>query len=312
MFNRREHSNKMVHEIGLIVWVLVLMGFALIFVVMATREADANDSNKDSPPRAWAGWCEARDDLGWHFYCDPEVERRKAEAAAKAQKAISSAPDPAEAVTPPVTDNATSASPSATARIATMRKNLTELRALAILEPTHEHVEAYMREQARFMDMAGAFSDRFRRVLWSTPDLDYESKHPQGNLAKKATQAKLYQTRQSMMAGLNSRYGLIYVGTQKCPVCKIYGPHLRRFAGDWRLTVLAVSADGTPLSGWPEAVPDQGQLAKMRVTRKIVPLTALFDKQTNDVQLLGVGFLADDELIYRIHTITNQETKDAS
>jgi len=241
--------------------------------------------------RQWAGWCEGRDDLGWSFYCDPQEERRKAEDRAQEPAGL---PQPPEAQAPP----------SALETLDGMRAHLAELRAAAILDPSHEKVEAYYREQARFMDIADAFAGRVRRVLWSTPDLDYEAVHPQGNLAKKAVQADLQRTRQTMMATLNRRYGLIYVGTAQCAVCKIYGPHLRRFAADWKLGVLAVSADGSALSGWPEAVPDRGQLAKMQVGRNIVPLTILFDRQTHRPRLLGVGFLSEEEIIYRIHSLT--------
>ena len=306
--NRHGTGRNFDHDIILSVWCLVLVAFTFgVILIIAQAQAGLPDNRFGD--RQWAGWCEGRDDLGWSFYCDPEEERRRAEEAARMREAPS---EPPETRVPEAPAPETPAEPSAVARMDAMRAHLDELRAAAILEPTQENVEAYMREQARFMDMANAFSDRFRRVLWSTPDLDYEGVRPQRNLAKKATQADLFKTRQATMAGLNQRYGLIYVGTARCPVCRIYGPHLRRFAGDWQLTVLAVSADGSALTGWPEAVPDRGQLAKMQVTERIVPLTALFDKQTRRVRLLGVGFLSDEELIYRIHTLTADGSTDVN
>ena len=273
----------------------------------SAARADAGDGFGQ---RQWQPWCETRGDLGWHFYCDPDKTQAPPEPSpetrAEAEIETEPAPDPQP-------DNATSTSAftSATARITAMRAHLQELRALAVIEPTHEHVEAYMREQARMSEMAGLFADRWRRVLWATPDLDYETHHPQTNLAKKAVQADLHSVRQAMMASLHERYGLIYVGTKRCPVCRIYGPHLRAFAGRWKLTVLAVSADGSALAGWPEAVPDDGRLARMNVRTPMVPLTALFDRADNTVTLLGIGFLAGEELIHRIHTLTSQETGDA-
>ena len=302
--NDRDTGNDTRNETTLAIWCLGLFAFTLgvlLLISVAVANTAGNGRNDGFGERQWAGWCEGRDDLGWSFYCDPEEERRKAEEAARL-KAVPQEPAEAEAPEPPAPE--TPAKPTAVERIDRMRANLAELRATAILHPTHENVEAYYREQALFMDLANAFSDKVRRVLWSTPDLDYEGVHPQGHLAKKAVQAEMYETRQTMMAGLNRRYGLIYVGTARCPVCKIYGPHLRRFAGDWQLTVLAVSADGSALTGWPEAVPDRGQLARMQVTERVVPLTILFDKQTHRPRLLGVGFLSDEELVYRIHTLT--------
>ena len=287
----------------------MLSAALFLFMALHAGAARAGDGfGERFGDRAWAGWCEGRADLGWNFYCDPEEERRKAEEAARLQ---ATPKQPAETLDPEPPTPETPPEPSAVETIDGMRAHLDELRAAAILRPSDENLEAYMRAQARFTGMAGDFAAAWRRVLWARPDLDYEAVHPQGNLAKKAAQADLFTTRQRMMAGLNQRYGLIYVGTSQCPVCTIYGPHLRRFAGRWKLTTLAVSADGTPLTGWPEAVPDRGQLARMRVTRRIVPLTALFETGTRKVTLLGVGFLSDDELVHRIHTLTTPEDGDA-
>ena len=276
----------------------------LLLAVVATARADAGDGFGQ---RQWQPWCETRADLGWHFYCDPDEASQTLEPPPEAKAEVESETEPDNSAAAPLP-----ATPeSATARITAMREHLLELRALAVLKPTHANLEAYMREQARFSEMAGLFADRWRRVLWATPDLDYETHHPQTNLAKKAVQADLHSVRQTMMASLPERYGLIYVGTKRCPVCRIYGPHLRAFAGRWKLTVLAVSADGSALTGWPEAVPDRGQLARMNVRASMVPLTALFDRTDSAVTLLGIGFLAEEELIHRIHTLTSQETGDA-
>ena len=292
MFDRKKQNGDVsMFEVLIAVWLLVLVMLVLILAFLAGSAA-ANGTRDGFGDRAWAGWCDRRPDLGWSFYCDPDEERRRA------------------AETRPVEEPAKEPPQTAVERITAMRAHLAELRAAAILEPSPANVEAYYREQARFMDMAGAFSDSVRRVLWSTPDLDYEGVHPQSNLGKKAAEADLFNTRQRMMAGLNQRYGLIYVGTKQCPVCTIYGPHLRQFAARWQLTVLAVSADGSALSGWPEAVPDKGQLARMQITEDVVPVTALFDKDSATVTLLGVGFLADEELIFRIHTLTTTATYD--
>ena len=300
---RRKPRDAGLSDIALAGWCLALVFLVILFLMLAFHagRASASDRSGDSfGDRAWAGWCDIRPDQGWSFYCDPEAARRRAEAEARQQEQANKE----EGAIPP--------EKSATETIADMRAHLLELRAKAILHSTPENVEAYYREQARFMDLAGSFSDTVRRVLWANPDLDYEAVHPQSNLGKKAAQADLYNNRQQMMASLGQRYGLIYVGTRTCPVCTIYGPHLRQFAARWQLTVLAVSADGSRLSGWPEAVPDRGQLARMQITEDVVPVTALFDKENAKVTLLGVGFLADEELVYRIHTLTTRTTGNSS
>lgn len=250
--------------------------------------------------REWQPWCETRTDLGWHFYCDPTQQKPskpKPPEKATSKKAVA-VPEP-------------TAAPTATQQIARIRADTQMLKARAILEPTPSNLEAYMRKQAALTEMASRFADVWQRVIWHNPELDYESRHPQSNLGKKAATAQLNKDRRAVMARLHQRYGILYVGTARCPVCKIYGPTLRRFAGQWHLSVLAVSADGSALSGWPEAVADTGQLTNLGMPKGLVPLTALFDKTTNNITLLGVGFLADEDLMARIYAQTKEGIGDA-
>ena len=61
------------------------------------------------------------------------------------------------------------------------------------------------------------------------------------------------------------RYGLIYLGSEKCPACRVFGPLLRAFALRHGLEVLAVSTTGGALEGWPEAVADEGRAERLGI-----------------------------------------------
>ncbi|MGE6062503.1 conjugal transfer protein TraF, partial [Klebsiella pneumoniae] len=56
--------------------------------------------------------------------------------------------------------------PSAVDRMAAITKQLDELKAKAILEPTEENVIAYVRFQREQLDRASTFSDVWQRALW--------------------------------------------------------------------------------------------------------------------------------------------------
>ena len=64
-----------------------------------------------------------------------------------------------------------------------MRRALEESRAVAILEPTPDNVAAYLYLQQESLQRAATFSDVFRRVVWSTPELDYTLTRPVGALS---------------------------------------------------------------------------------------------------------------------------------
>ena len=241
------------------------------------------------PAREWRGWCgDPKEDpsLGWHFYCDRAAPGRPAEP---------EAPSPPARLPP--------AGPAAIEEIERMRQELEESRAVAILEPTPENVAAYLHLQQESLQRASIFSDVFRRVVWSTPDLDYTLTRPAGALAKQLWSDDRLAAVQSALANLGERYGLIYLGDAGCAGCRVFGPLLRAFALRHGLDVLAVSLTGEALEGWPEAVPDNGRAAELGLDGAPVPAVVLFDTETGQVLPVSFGVVAEDQLAERIYAL---------
>ena len=239
----------------------------------------------------WRGWCgppggEPR--LGWHFYCD----RDEADFEEAWDRIVPALPG----------------TPSATERIAALRRALEEARAQAILDPAPANVRAYLSLQQATLERAAAFSDAFRRTVWSSPDLDYTLTRPVGALAKQLWSDTRREEREALLEDLGQRYGLIYLGHSDCPECRVFGPLLRAFALRHDLDVLAVSMTGEALEGWPEAVPDNGRAARLGLAGAPAPAVVLYDTETGDVLPVGFGVLAEDELAERIFVLTARET----
>ena len=176
--------------------------------------------------REWRSWCGVdASPLGWHFYCD----RNEPEEEVQTTKTPSAA--------------------SATERIMATRRAMEEARAQAILEPTPENVTDYLRLEQEALQSAAAFSDAFRRVVWANPGLDYTLRRPVGALAKRLWSEERRAEREGVLAELGKRYGLIYLGSDRCPSCRVFGPLLRSFALRHGLEVLAVSTTGGLLEG---------------------------------------------------------------
>ena len=250
----------------------------------------------DTRAGEWRAWCEdagAGASLGWHFYCDREEERREAE------------PPP---VLPPPAPPAGADTPSATERILELRRALEEARAEAILDPTPAKVAAYLELQRAALQRAAVFSDAFRRTVWATPELDYTLKRPVGALAKRVWSDGRREARNTALASLKNRYGLIYIGHAGCGGCRVFGPLLRAFAMRHGLDVLAVSLTGEALEGWPEAVADNGRAARLGLGGGPVPALVLFDTRTRRVLPVGFGVMAEDEMAERIFALTALES----
>ncbi len=251
-----------------------------LFLTLTTLPAQA---------REWRSWCgaETSSPLGWHFYCDRD-EKKDEEA-------------PVMKASPPVQP------PNATERIMATRQALEKARAQAILEPTPENVTAYLRLQQEALQSAAAFSDAFRRAVWANPGLDYTLRRPVGALAKKLWSEERRAERDSALARLRMRYGLIYLGSRECPACRVFGPLLRAFALRHGLEVLAVSMTGGALEGWPEAVPDKGRAARLDIKVSVLPAVVLYDTKTKRAIPVSHGVVAEDLLAGRIFALTARE-----
>lgn len=245
--------------------------------------------------REWKDWCGnpgAEASLGWHFYCDQ---------AAPSNRAARGRTEP-EAFEPTVP-----AGRQATAEIDRIRQELEESRAVAILEPTPQNVASYLYLQQESLQRASTFSDAFRRVVWSTPELDYTLTRPAGALSKQLWSDERRAAQEHALATLGERYGLIYLGDAGCAGCRVFGPLLRAFALRHGLDVLAVSLTGEDLEGWPEAVPDNGRAAQLGLEGAPVPAVVLFDTETGQVLPVSFGVVAEDQLAERIYALTELE-----
>jgi conjugal transfer pilus assembly protein TraF len=221
--------------------------------------------------------------LGSWFYCDKPKAKPKTALAA-----------------PPA-----AAPPSADAQLKAIGRQLDELKARAILEPTEANVVAYVRFQREQLDRSSTFADVWQRALWQNPDIDYTLQRPVSTLGKRAWMDNRAADRRAAMSQLSKRYGLFYFYAQSCGVCEIQSPILKSISDSNHFSVVAVSMDGGPNKVFPNYVVDSGQRARMGLPGKATPALVLFDTVTKRPIPIGTGLMAADEIIDRIFMLTN-------
>ncbi|AOH87261.1 conjugal transfer protein TraF (plasmid) [Sphingomonas panacis] len=194
---------------------------------------------------------------------------------------------------------------SAADRIAAISKQLDELKARAILEPTEANVIAYVRFQREQLDRASTFSDTWQRALWQNPDLDYTLQRPVSTVGKRLWLDNRKADRDAVLTNLGQRYGLFYFYAQSCGACEVFAPILRSVTDSHRMSVMAVSMDGGPSKDFPNYVVDSGQRSRMGVPGNETPALVLFDTQTRRTIPVGYGVLSADEIMDRIFMLTN-------
>ncbi|MDD1449703.1 conjugal transfer protein TraF [Sphingomonas sp. H160509] len=218
--------------------------------------------------------------LGQWFYCErPKAKQSTPQASAQPQQ-------------------------SSTARLKAITKQLDELKARAILEPSEANVIAYVRYQREQLDRASTFSDTWQRALWQNPDIDYTLQRPVSTVGKRAWTDNRAATRDQVLSRLGQRYGMFYFFAQSCAACEVFSPILRSVAESHRITVMAVSNDGGPSRQFPNYVVDSGQRQRMGVPLA-TPALVLFDTVTRKTVPIGFGVMSADEVMERIFMLTN-------
>ena len=244
------------------------------------QDAQDRDDSVESNARGDDFYCGERK-LGQWFYCT----KPKAVVPAKSL--------------PPV------AVETAAERLAAITRQLDELKAKAILEPSQENVIAYVRFQREQLDRASTFSDTWQRALWQNPDIDYTLQRPVNTVAKRAWLDNRKADRDQVLTNLGQRYGLFYFYAQSCGACEVFSPILRSVADSHRMAVMAVSMDGGPSRDFPNYVVDSGQRARMGISGNETPALVLFDTATKRTIPVGYGILSADEIMDRIFMLTN-------
>ena len=267
--------------------VLVLAITLLIDAALSPAFARGTASKPIIPPNNAARtsadelYCEKRK-LGYWFYC--------------------SKPKPPETETLPPELQA-----SASEQLEAVTKELRELKAKAILQPTRENVIAYIRFQREQLDRASLFSDVWQRAIWQQPDLDYTLERPVSTLAKRQWQDARSASRDTLMSNLGNRYGLFYFFAQSCGACEVMSPIVKSVSGRWKLTVRAISTDGGPSRHFRNYTVEAGQRARMGLKPKITPALVLWDSAQSRAIPIGYGIISADELQDRIYLLTSKE-----
>lgn len=257
--------------------ILGLVLGAVLFAQPAAAQSDA-EMQKGDP-----FYCDERK-LGYWFYCEKEKPK-------KGKQKEQAKPDV-----------------NAAAKLAMVSKQLDELKARAILNPSPQNVSNYIRFQREQLDRASTFADMWQRVLWQTPELDYTLERPVNNLAKREWTRVRKGAREDVMRSLSERYGVFYFYSSSCGACDIAGPIVKGVSDRFSITVKAVSMDGGPNTSFPDFLIDTGQYSAMGLDGNgQVPALVLYDTEARRPIPIGFGIMAADEIMDRIFALTQTQ-----
>ena len=216
-------------------------------------------------------------------------------------------PDPKKA---PVQPRKPTVKPKALAEISSVeefRKELDRLRDVAIMSPSEQNIQAYLYGNKLMMDRASLFTDQWRRVVWKTPDLEFNQHYPQANAATLEAKRLADARRGQDLATIGKTYSLLYFFRSDCPLCKIQAPALALFAKEYGIEVQGISMDGIIPPDLPLPSPRIDNGISYFVTAgegvNTVPALFLVSHDRKQVDPLGVGVIAVEEIAERIRIV---------
>lgn len=252
---------------------LALMAALPAITAHAAEQAEAQ--LPDPAESAIVYWQQHRE--GWFWYRDPPPPKAR--------------PSPKEPATPP--------KPRELADFEAMQQRLETLKRVAVMNPTDDNLMAYMRFQRMVMDRSQVFADRWQRLVWREPSLDYAAEgRPTNTLAIAAFDERQRERDAAAVRQLAATHGLVFVFRSDCPFCHRFAPVLKRFAQSHGLTVLAISLDGGTLPEYPDARPDNGMAT--RLNARAVPALYLTQPSRREFRPVGFGLMSDTDLLERI------------
>jgi conjugal transfer pilus assembly protein TraF len=251
-----------------------LLAMAAALPVAPSWAQGANDDTKAvaADPEDAAYWLRNRE--GWFWYRDPPLPSRRP-----------SPPEPKP--------------PRELADFEAMQKRLEELKRVAVMNPTDGNLTAYMRYQRMVMDKSERFAERWQRLVWTLPELDYGlTGRPTNALAINVFDEQQRDRQAQAVRSLAATHGLIFVFRGDCPHCHRFAPILKRFEQEFGFTVLAISMDGRTIPEYPNAKADNGMAARLNATA--VPALYLTAPATREIRPVGFGVMSMTDLVERI------------
>lgn len=178
-------------------------------------------------------------------------------------------------------------------RVKQVRENFDEIQAKAILEPTLENVVEFQRAQ----NAAFGRADEFQKMLMLAALLEANAKDQHFN-SPASRQIYFDQEAGNLekeIKNLTKTYGIFFIFKNDCPYCHQFAPTVKELITTYGFEYKAISKDGLPPEGvplkeFPEAVLDNGTIAKLN-PEGIYPCLLLVNPRTGEVIPLAKGLI---------------------
>lgn len=266
-------------------------------LVLAALIISPSISAKAVSPLDYKSAFQCDDKLKFNWYCE-EAELPVAEKPLDEKPQPPVTPPPAPAPVPEKIEKEPEI-----AEFAKIQERLQELLQVAYVNPTDENLYNYIEYQNNVTNKAAIFADKWQRVQWLKPELDYSQRFPTAGMAKAVNQQVINKNQDLNLKHLKDiGYGIFFFYRSDCQYCHQMRYPLELLAKKTEMEVLSISMDGVIVDKFPNSTIDSGQAQLLGVTQS--PTIMLVNTKTKDVQPISTGWISLQELEKRIYVLT--------
>ena len=182
----------------------------------------------------------------------------------------------------------------AEAILAVEQKNLRQLLSLALLDPSMENVEAYIRAQKRWIDQSAQFATTWGKVLLEKPFLGDFLHNPTTSYGILARRDFELQRRKELLQTLSKTHFLLFFFRGKEPFSGKAAEAAKLFASLNQWKIKAVSLDGVGAESIAEYELDRGISQYVSVPN--TPSFYVVDPQENTMIPVGAGLVSVSDI----------------
>ena len=199
----------------------------------------------------------------------PTVERLEhvAESAPRNEDAQEDAQDARKAATP--SKGAAPADPDLTTftTVKALRAEVERRLERAIMDPTPEHVSAYLEANAFILGKAHRFQVAWERTRFANPQYDWTASHPVANFATAEENERVMREKSVFLKSLGREAGILFVVRADDPLSELAARSLASFARTNGIEVLVSSDRPVTYAGLPPSKPYNALVGSLGLTR---------------------------------------------
>lgn len=137
----------------------------------------------------------------------------------------------------------------------------------ALMDPTPEHVSAYLEANAFILGKAHRFQVAWERTRFAQPQYDWTASHPVANFATAEENERVMREKSVFLESLGEEAGILFVVRADDPLSELAARSLASFARTNGIEVLVASDRPVTYAGLPPSKPYNALVASLGLTR---------------------------------------------